>query len=190
MPDSKTASRWVERRRLLGTAAGVVAAALALSACGFKLSHPPRLAFRTAALAGFAPESPLATELARALEASGVQVVETTAQAAAAGDLSQHVILQAITDSRDEVVASTTAFGQVRDMSLRTRFAFALLRVDGSVVLPRTELGLARDVTYNEKDALAKQDEFTALHRVMQSDLVAQTLRRLAAVTPEQLARP
>lgn len=169
--------------------------------CGFKLSQPPRMAFSTVTLVGFAPNSALATELARALEASGVEVVETTAQAATrsasgpaavpgASSLERHAVLESLTDRREEVVASTTAFGQVRDMSLRTRFKFQLLRADGSVVLPPTELALARDVTFNEKDALAKQDEFEALHRAMQSDLVEQTLRRLAVISPAQLARP
>lgn len=199
----------VSRRRFMsravGLSTGVAMTSLmgaGLTGCGFKLSHPPGMAFRTVALTGFAPDSPLATELARALEASGVRVVETTAQAAStlAPDgtvrapnpalLSRHVILESLSDSRDQVVASSTAFSQVRDMSLRTRFRFRLLRADGSVLLPPTELSLARDATFNEKDALAKQEEFEALHRAMQSDLVAQTLRRLAVVQPEQLARP
>jgi LPS-assembly lipoprotein len=80
-------------------------------------------------------------------------------------------------------VASTTAFGQVRDLSLRTRFKFRLLRADGSILRPDTELVLSRDLTYNEKDALAKQDESDALHRAMQTDIVEQVMRRLSAVS-------
>ncbi len=179
-----------------------LAGAGGLAGCGFKLSQPPRMAFRTVVLTGFAPDSPLATELALALEASGVRVVDSTAQAAGAlapdgspqapdaALLSRHVILESLSDNREQVVASSTAFGQVRDMSLRTRFRFRLLRADGSVLLPPTELALGRDATFNEKDALAKQAEFEALHRAMQSDLVGQTLRRLAVVQPDQLARP
>lgn len=190
------------RRHLLATLAMVAVASSVGTGCGFKLSQPPRMAFSTVTLVGFAPNSALATELARALEASGVEVVETTAQAATraasgpaapvpgASPLERHAVLESLTDRREEVVASTTAFGQVRDMSLRTRFKFQLLRADGSVVLPPTELALARDVTFNEKDALAKQNEFEALHRAMQSDLVEQTLRRLAVISPTQLARP
>ena len=41
---------------------------------------------------------------------------------------------------------------------------------------------LARDLTYNETDALAKQQEADFLYRAMQTDLVDQVMRRLAAV--------
>ncbi len=190
--------RLVLRRAALLTAG---AAALFLGGCGFKLSQPAQMGFRTVALSGFAANSPLAIELARALEASGVDVVETSAQAAALAAaasapgqdtalMARHVILQSLGDTRDQGVASSTAFGQVRDMTLTTRFKFRLLRADGSVLLPLNELSLSRDVTFNEKDALAKQDEFDALYRAMQSDLVAQALRRLAVVRPEQLLQP
>lgn len=178
-----------------------LAAGTTLAGCGFALRNSARLPFRTITLSGFAANSPLATELARALEDQGVSVVETTAQALALGaakapaeptnalpDLSGHVIFEALTDGRQQVVASSTAFGQVRDLTLRTRLEFQVLRADGSVLLPRTDLLLSRDLTYNEKDALAKQNESEALHKAMQSDIVAQVLRRLSAIKPDRLS--
>lgn len=178
-----------------------LAAGTTLVGCGFALRNSARLPFRTITLSGFAANSPLATELARALEDQGVSVVETTAQALALGaakapaeptnalpDLSGHVIFEALTDGRQQVVASSTAFGQVRDLTLRTRLEFQVLRADGSVLLPRTDLLLSRDLTYNEKDALAKQNESEALHKAMQSDIVAQVLRRLSAIKPDRLS--
>ena len=197
----------MNRRALLTSSLSLLASATALAAlggCGFQLRAEPTMAFRTVTLAGFASSSPMATELARALEASGVDVVETTAQAAAmaAADpalrtsggqpspVARHVILEAQLDSRDQIAAGTTAYGQVRDLSLRNRLIFRLLRADGSVIVPPTEVALARDLTYNEKDALAKQNESEALHRAMQTDLVAQVMRRLAAVRPDQLSQP
>ncbi len=190
------------RRRALAlvVAAGLSLAGTGLTGCGFQLRQPPRMAFRTVALTGFSSSSPMATELARALEAAGVDVVEDSAQAAAAiaskpseaapSPLAGHVILESLTDQRDQIVASTTAFGQVRDLTLRTRLTFRLLRADGSVLIAPTELALSRDLTYNEKDALAKQDEAEALHRAMQADLIAQVLRRCAVVRADQLTRP
>lgn len=185
-------------RSLIGLSA---LGALGLGGCGFSLRQGARLVFRTITLTGFAGNSPLATELARALEANGVDVVETTAQAAATlaangpatsapnvASLNSHVIFEALADNRQQVVASSTAFGQVRDLTLRTRLSFQVLRADGSVLLPPTELLISRDLTYNEKDALAKQNESEALHRAMQSDIVSQVLRRLAVITPERLA--
>jgi LPS-assembly lipoprotein len=184
----------MNRRALLHTAvlSSSLLLASGLTGCGFALRQSQPMAFRTIALNGFAGNSPMAVELARALEAQGVAVVESSAQAVArAGDLpagaaplSGHVILEAQADQRDQAVATTTAFGQVRDMSLRTRLKFRLLRADGSELLPVTDLLLTRDLPYNEKDALARQDEFEQTHRAMQSDLVSQVLRRLAAARP------
>jgi LPS-assembly lipoprotein len=41
---------------------------------------------------------------------------------------------------------------------------------------------LARDMSYNESAALAKEHEESLLYRAMQSDIVSQVMRRLAAV--------
>jgi LPS-assembly lipoprotein len=41
---------------------------------------------------------------------------------------------------------------------------------------------LTRDVTYNDADILAKESEEELLFRDMQSDMVQQLMRRLAAV--------
>jgi LPS-assembly lipoprotein len=75
-------------------------------------------------------------------------------------------------------------------MTARIEVHFQVKRGDGSVLLPPTVVALARDMTYNEKDALAKQDESSALHRAMQSDIVNQVMRRLSAITPAQLVAP
>jgi LPS-assembly lipoprotein len=37
-------------------------------------------------------------------------------------------------------------------------------------------------MTYNERDALAKEQEEELLYRAMQSDIASQVLRRLAAI--------
>lgn len=200
------------KRRTLLTLPLLAAAStsLALSGCGFELRRPPQLAFKSIQLTGFAGNSPLAAELARALEDAGVSVVDSTAAAAAvarhaaipASDpapsyassapfgmapLATHVVLQSLSDAREQSVASTTAFGQVRDLSLRTRFKFRLARADGSDIIPPTELLLTNDLPYNEKDALAKIDESEALHKAMQTDIVQQVMRRLAVVRTAQL---
>lgn len=167
------------RRRLLSHLwSGALAASLVLglSACGFALRQPPKMPFATISLSNFNSTSPLAGELAQALEASGVDVVEPPV-----ADITRHVILEALVDGRDQLVVSSTSSAQVRELGLRTRFTFRLLKADGSVLIPATELSLSRELTYNEQDALAKDSESAALHRAMQTDIVSQTLRRLAA---------
>jgi LPS-assembly lipoprotein len=158
------------RRRVLMV--GVVGT---LSACGFQLRRAPELRFKTLQLAGFKPHSPLAEELRRSIAASTTtRVVEAASQA--------EVVLQALTDSRSKgVVASTTA-GQVREVQLRSVLNFRLLTPAGKELIAATEIALTRDMTYNERDALAKDQEEELLYRAMQSDIAAQLLRRLAAV--------
>lgn len=169
----------------------VVGASLSLGACGFQLRTAPAMSFKTIQLTGFASNSPLASELARAIEASGADVVDSTlaaTQAASSATVpATHLIFEALRDSRDEAVASTTAYGQVRDMLARTHLRYRILRGDGSELVPPTSLELANTLTFNEKDALAKADEYDALHRAMQTDIVNQVIRRLAAIRPAQL---
>ncbi len=168
------------RTLISGLAVGTALAA-SLSGCGFALRQPPHMPFRSIMLTGFAPNSPMAVELARSLEDSGVSVVETTAQAA---PMAQHVVLQALVDRREQTAASITAYAQVRDMGLVTRLKFRLLRASGDVLVGPTELAVSRSLPYNEKDALARQDEYEAMHKAMQTDLAEQVMRRLAAVRP------
>ncbi len=120
-----------------------------------------------------------------------MRVVDSTLQATQAAGTEQvptsHLVFEALRDSRDLVVVTKTAYGQVRVMSVRTSVRFRILRGDGLELLRPTDVALARDLNYNERDALAKQDEAAALQKSMQTDIVNQVLRRLAAIRPEQL---
>jgi len=159
----------IRRRALALWATGL------LTACGFELRRAPELRFKTVQLVGFKAHSPLAEELRRNIAASTTtRVVEAASQA--------EVILEALADSRDKgVVASTTA-GQVREVQLRSLLNFRLRTPAGKELIASTEIALSRDMTYNERDALAKDQEEEALYRAMQSDIASQVLRRLAAV--------
>lgn len=163
-----------ERRRLIGALAVPAAAGLAgLAGCGFQLRQPVALPFRSIALAGFAPRSPLADELRQALARS----VSVETQAARA-----ELVLQALADARERVVVASTAAAQVRELQLRLRLRWRTFTPAGREITPAAELLLARDMSYSETLALAKQQEEADLYREMQSDIVAQVLRRLAAV--------
>jgi len=160
----------VVRRRLLAAAGAV-----ALAGCGFELRRAPRLAFGTIAFAGFAPRSPLAEELRLHVDATPTtRVVDTPAQA--------QVVLEALSDARERSVVASTAAGQVREIQLRTRLRFRLRTAAGRELIAPTELVLGRDISYSESLALAKEQEEALLYRTMQSDIVAQVMRRLAAV--------
>ena len=92
------------------------------------------------------------------------------------------VVFEALLDARERSVVGSTAAGQVRELQLRTRLQFRLRTPAGRELIPATELVLARDMNYSEELALAKEQEEALLFRTMQSDIVAQVMRRLAAV--------
>jgi LPS-assembly lipoprotein len=158
-----------ERRALVVSTAG----ALLLAGCGFSLRQPPKLSFGSIALVGFAPHSGLAEELRRQL-ARQVSVTDTPARAA--------VVLQALDDTRDKSVVTSTSAAQVRALQLRLRFNFSAHTPGGRELIHRVELLVTRELSYNETAALAKEAEEGELYRDMIGDVVAQVLRRLAAV--------
>ena len=145
-----------------------------LAGCGFQLRQPPRLGFGSIALQGFAPRSPLAEELKRQLQQQ-VQVLDDAAKAA--------LVLHALEDRRDRSVVASTSAAQVRDLQLRVLLRFRVSTPSGRELVPRAELLAKRELSYSETAALAKEAEEAELFREMQSDLVAQVMRRLAAVT-------
>ena len=148
-----------------------------LAGCGFALRRPARLKLQTLSLQGFATRSPLGEELKRAVEASGTtRVVDAQGQAR----------LVSLVDAREQVAAASTTAGQVRELTLRRRFRFKVDWADGRVAIPETELVLSRDLSFDETLALAKEQEAEALIRSMQSDIVAQVLRRLATLQPQE----
>ena len=152
------------------------AAAVALSACGFELRRAPQLHFQRIQLTGFGPRSPLAAELRSNLEAiAGTSVVDSAAQA--------QVVFEALADARDRSVVASTATGLVREVQLRARLQFRLRTPAGKELIAPTEIVQVRELSYNEGIALAKQYEEAAQFKNMQSDIVAQVIRRLAAVT-------
>jgi LPS-assembly lipoprotein len=147
--------------------------ALGLAGCGFALRGSVALPFRRIALTGFAPRSPLGEELRRALIPL-VEVVNAPAQA--------EVVFQVLKEARERSVAASTAFGQVRELQLRVRLEFRVTAPDGREIAPPAELLQQRDLSYAEEAALGKDQEEAELFREMQSDVVAQVLRRLAAL--------
>ena len=72
----------------------------------------------------------------------------------------------------------------MRELQLRLRVRFRLRGQDGQEWIAPTELLQQRDISYNETIALSKEGEEALMFRNMQTDLVQQLLRRLAAAKP------
>lgn len=163
------------RRHALATGSALaLASALAgLPGCGFERRRAPSLRFRSIALLGFSADSPMRLALSRQL-ALQVRVQDSPVGA--------DVLLQALEDARERSVVAITAAAQVRELQLRARLTFRASTPAGRELIPRAELLLSRDMSYSESTALAKEQEEAELFRNMQSDIVAQVLRRLAAL--------
>ena len=169
----------MHRRAFLVFAASAASLALvSVNGCGFALRKAPNFAFTTL-YSGLAESSPLGVELRRSLEATGkVKVIADPRRIAEA-----KVVLDVLQDQREKVVLSLNSSGQVREFQLRLRFAFRLRTLTGKELIPASEISLQRDISFNESAVLAKEAEENLLYRDMQSDIVQQIMRRLAAVT-------
>ena len=149
--------------------------AVGLAGCGFELRRAPEFRFRTLQLTGFGPRSPLAAELRAAIDSgTTTKVVDGAAQA--------QVVLEALTDAREKSVVASSAVGQVTEFQLRARFRFRLRSVAGKDLIAPTEIVQSRDLSYTESATLGKEQEEASLYRAMQTDIVAQVMRRLASV--------
>lgn len=151
--------------------------ALSLAACGFELRKTPEFAFKSV-YAGVAPTSVLGTELKRNLAAMGnIELITDPAQLKNA-----QVILDILQEQREKTVVGVNASGQVREFQLRLRVRFRLYTPQGKELIPDTELLLQRDISFSESAVLSKEAEEGQLYRNMQTDIVQQLMRRLAAV--------
>lgn len=165
----------MQRRAFLSLSA--TAAALSLGGCGFALRKAPDFAFSK--LYTNMSGSSLGVELRRSLQSTRKVEVITDARKINEAE----VILDVLSDQREKVVLSTNASGQVREFQLRLRFRFRLRTLAGKELIPDSEILQQRDISFNESAVLAKEAEEGLLYRDMQSDVVQQIMRRLAAVT-------
>ncbi|HXR58298.1 MAG TPA: LPS assembly lipoprotein LptE [Burkholderiales bacterium] len=147
---------------------------LALAGCGFQLRGTASLPFDTLYMRPTATPG-VALDLKRNIQTgTHTTLVDDPKRADA--------ILELSSDIREKVILSLAATGRVREYQLRYRVNFRVHDGKGADFIPMTAVQLTRDVTYNDSDVLAKESEEQLLYRDMQSDMVQQLMRRLAAV--------
>jgi LPS-assembly lipoprotein len=154
-------------RKLLATAF-----CLALAGCGFQLRGTADVPFETLYLPN--SNAGIALDLKRNIQSgTRAKVVEDpkTAQA----------ILQFTEETRNKEILSLTGTGRVREFQLRYRIGFRVHDGKGGEYVPQSVIQLTRDVTFNDSEILAKETEEQLLFRDMQTDMVQQIMRRLAA---------
>ncbi len=160
------------RRRLLLASLG-----LGLAGCGFRLRGEQAIALRTIYLA-VPPNSAVGAEIARNLRAaSDVTLVNDRKQAQG--------IVELIGETRDREVLAVNAEGRAREFTLRLIVRFRVVAPDGTELLAPTVLAARRDISINDADILAREQEEGLLYRDMQGDLVRQMVNRIAAIKPD-----
>lgn len=164
------------KRRMVCVLCMVIA--VVLSACGFQLrgSSNTSVPFKTIYL-GFPETSPLGIELKRNVRASGDTLIATDQKTA-------EVILEVLSEAREKVILSLNSQGRPREYTLYYKLRFRVKDKSEKELLAPTEIVLKRDISFNESQVLAKEREEELLYRDMQTDLVQQILRRLAAIKP------
>lgn len=166
------------RPHLVRAAAALLLAVL-LSACGFKLrgtGDSYTMPFHSIYL-GFQENSPLGTELKRNLRAGdGIVIADKPEKAEAQFDV--------VSENRGKAIQSLNSQGRVREYLLTYTLVFKVRDAKGGQLLAPTEITLRRNLAFNEQQVLAKESEEALLYRDMQSDLVQQIMRRLAAIKP------
>ncbi|TRZ90116.1 MAG: hypothetical protein D4R84_16690 [Rhodocyclaceae bacterium] len=167
-----------------------------LAACGFKLRGSAelpgyKLPFATIALS-LSPTSEFYAQLKRTIEASspGTRVVDAKEAEA---------ILTVLADTSQKNILSLNAAGRAREYQLLRTFTFKVhANITGvkpappvkytdvpaavpTEYIPPSTITLRREITFSDDLVLSKESEEALLKRDMESDLVQQLMRRLAA---------
>jgi LPS-assembly lipoprotein len=162
------------RRRLLLAAVAIVPAG-----CGFQLRGSAELPFETL-YASFPANSPTGAEFRRLLRVQGgTRLVDQPSQAQAR--------LEVLDELREKEIVGFSSSGRPREYQLRLILRYRLLDGrSGAEITPRAEILLRREITTTDTQVVAKEREEALLYREMQTDMVQQLLRRLAAARPQR----
>lgn len=182
------ATKPVLSRRRGALLALTLSLSLSLTACGFHLRGEGghyTLPFPSLYV-GLPESSPLAIDLKRNIRANGGTTVAPSAKDADG-------VIEVLSDperTRSKSILSLNSNGRVREYLLAYTIVFRVLDRQGNELLPATTIALNRPITFNETQLLAKEREEALLYKDMQTDLVQQMMRRIAAIKPVQMSVP
>jgi LPS-assembly lipoprotein len=91
-------------------------------------------------------------------------------------------VLDILGESRDKQILTLNAQGRAVEYKLIYRLRFRLHDGKGREFIAATEMAAQRDISISDAQVLAKESEEALLYRDMQTDVVQQLLRRIAAV--------
>jgi LPS-assembly lipoprotein len=163
--------------------AALLAFALMLSACGFHLRGDGghyTLPFPTMYI-GLPKSAPLAVDLKRNIRANGGTTVVDEEKLADASVL----MVSDPEKARSKTILSLNGNGRVSQYLLIYDITFKVVDKEGNELLGPTRITLNRPQDFDETQLLAKEREAGLLYKDMQTDLVQQMMRRLAAIKPK-----
>jgi LPS-assembly lipoprotein len=154
-----------------------VVLALLLAGCGFRLRGTAEVPFESVYIPN--ATAGIALDLKRnILAGTKARVVDDPKEAEA--------VMQFTEETRQKEILSLTSAGRVREFLLRYRVGWRVHDSKGADFVPQNTIALTRDVTFNDAEILAKEQEEQLLFRDMQTDMVQQIMRRMAAAKRPQ----
>ncbi len=152
----------------------LVVTTLLTAGCGFQLRGEARLPVemqRTHLAAD--PTSPFVRELAQRLRANGVQVLERPDEKAAT--------LLVVGERMRRETLTLSASARVREFLLVFELDFELRDAQGEILIPREQLRMTRDYSFDELEILAATREEEFLRADLRQAMAGQLMRRLEA---------
>jgi LPS-assembly lipoprotein len=151
----------------------VLLLALSLAACGFQLRGSYSLPWDTLYIA--VPSShEMHAQIKRGIESTTkTRIMDDPKDAQAT--------LAILRNDQLKNILSLSGSGRVREFQLIRTFVYRIVDAKGVELQPPTQIVLQREMTFDDARILAKEQEEQMIWREMQTDMVQQLLRRLAA---------
>ena len=145
---------------------------LTLSACGWHLRGTGSAAtIDRLYLSASAPNSVFTQTLERYLRSSGIELVDSAADA--------EYTLKLIKETSKRRTATVSASARISERLLEEQVEYQVNKPDGTVTIERSIATVERIYEYNEDNVLATEDEAQLLKREMHNDLARQVANRL-----------
>lgn len=154
--------------------------AVLLAGCGFQLRRLDGIPFATLyidAPAGSAVAQRIRSALARN---RNTRLVATAVEAEATLHLSQ--------EARSKTILSLSGAGRVTEYRLGLTLRYSVSGREGAALAAEETIELARDLTYDDAQILAKAAEEELLYRDMDENAALRIVRRLQALKPANAA--
>ncbi|MDR1647566.1 MAG: LPS assembly lipoprotein LptE [Zoogloeaceae bacterium] len=148
-----------------------------LSACGFHLRGAFDLPYQRFYIT-VAPDQVRGAELRRQIRAHHPEILVEDIKAADA-------VFREVGYHQDQIIAALNAEGRAREYQLRLTYSFRVDDPQGNALTPVNTIVLTRDLTYDDNQRLAKDQEIAFLWDDMNRDLALQILRRLTLTRPQ-----